>query len=26
VEEIPASPDLPLVTEAEMSATAEPGA
>ena len=26
VEEIPASPDLPLVTEAEMSASAEPGA
>jgi len=26
VEEIPASPDMPIVTEAEMSATAEPGA
>jgi small subunit ribosomal protein S2 len=26
VEEIPASPDLPLVTEAEMSAWAAPGA
>ena len=26
VEEVPASPDLPVVTEAEMSASAEAGA
>jgi hypothetical protein len=26
VEEVPASPDMPIVTEAEMSASAEPGA